>query len=153
MRSMKRVLIATTLTLAAGCDGPDSGDDGEQTSRCAAEDRDEPFTIGMSVPAEGLALRVVDADPAVPVRGDNHWMLELEVADTATPGAVIDMTSWMPDHGHGSPKPAVITDEGDGTYAIDPVNLFMAGYWEVTFAVTMPETELAQDVVFKLCVE
>jgi hypothetical protein len=53
----------------------------------------------------------------------------------------------MPDHAHGSPQPVVVTEMGDGEYKLDPVNLFMAGYWEVTISAE------DDDIVFPLCVE
>jgi hypothetical protein len=38
----------------------------------------------------------------------------------------------------------------DGTYAITPLYLFMAGYWEVTLTIQVGATR--DDVVFPVCI-
>jgi hypothetical protein len=40
----------------------------------------------------------------------------------------------MPDHGHGSPRTPVLTDNGDGTFTLSDLFLFMGGVWQITFA-------------------
>ena len=67
--------------------------------------------------------------------------------------ATITVTPMMPDHGHGTPVEAVVTPSADtpGEYEISPINLFMAGLWEVTLDLDL--SEASDSVVFAFCVE
>ena len=45
-------------------------------------------------------------------------------------GAKIEITPWMPEHGHGSMWPPTVTEQGKGLYrAVIP--LTMIGHWEL----------------------
>jgi hypothetical protein len=46
-------------------------------------------------------------------------------------GAEITVTSWMPEMGHGSYEPPVITEKGGGLYSVENVILIMSGLWEL----------------------
>ncbi|MCP4447380.1 MAG: hypothetical protein GY811_18830 [Myxococcales bacterium] len=77
----------------------------------------------------------------------------MEIRDSAgaqVPGMTLDATPFMPDHGHGSPIPAFSTDEGSGTYTLEPVNLFMPGYWETTLTIVNPNGTDSPDDDFDL---
>ena len=149
------MLRATTLVLcSAVVFGCDKGDEPpmEEESRCEQEDRDEPFHLGLE--KQGAATRVVftDAEPAQPVRGLNAWTIAVsELNEAPLVGAELSVRAWMPDHGHGSPQPVGIMEMGDGEYLLDPVNLFMAGYWEIT--ITAESEAVTDETMFPLCVE
>lgn len=50
-------------------------------------------------------------------------------------GAVIEITPWMPEHGHGTTWTPGIADKNNGEYqAVIP--LFMGGHWELRFKVS-----------------
>lgn len=58
----------------------------------------------------------------------------------AVEGAQIEITPWMPEHGHGTPWPPTVTAQGQGTYkAIIPI--MMAGTWELRIKVKKGELE------------
>jgi hypothetical protein len=58
----------------------------------------------------------------------------------------------MPDHGHGSPVEEQVEALGGGEYRITPLNLFMAGVWEVTLEMTGAD-DVTDEVVFTVCVD
>jgi hypothetical protein len=65
-------------------------------------------------------------------------------------GATITVKPWMPDHGHGTSAQALVTPSATtGQYVIDPLYLFMAGYWTVTLTIT--SGSVTDTVVFSLC--
>jgi hypothetical protein len=122
-------------------------------SLCEDETRDDEFAVGLSKSGVGLTATFVSADPAPPIKGDNTWVLALtNDLDEAVDGLTIVVTPMMPDHGHGSPIEAIVTATGTpGEYEISPVNLSMAGYWEITLDITNGQDQDA--VMFGFCVE
>lgn len=130
--------------------GEETGED----SDCAAETRDDDFSIGLAKSGEMVNATFVSADPAPPIKGNNTWVIDFTDMD----GQPLDdlgivVIPMMPDHGHGTPVEAVVTPlETPGQYEITPVNLFMTGYWEVNMELTLSGGE--QDVLmFGFCVE
>ena len=112
---------------------------------CAAETRALPFQKGMQVMSrdKGYLLKVLkntftDATSTVltidPAKGIDVWTIEVDGASSRAPvdGMSITVRPFMPDHGHGTTSVGV-TPAGGGTYTIAPLNLYMAGYWEITF--------------------
>jgi hypothetical protein len=82
-----------------------------------------------------VALRTAPAQP--PVRGAST--LQLTVRDArgiGRDGLVVKVTPWMPAHGHGAPTTPTVTPEGDGLYRVAPLDLPMAGTWELRIDVT-----------------
>lgn len=149
-------LLGSALLLGA-CDGDepmeDAGDDMMQMSLCEVEDRADDFTIGLSKSGERVDVEVAEAMPADPVRGDNTWTITITDGDgVAAEGLTVDAKPWMPDHGHGSAVEEDVTDLGGGQYTLDPLNLFMAGYWEVTLEVTDADGN-EDEVMIGVCVE
>lgn len=147
------VFLGFAALAVAGCDkGGDEPPMEEEESRCAAEDRDEPFHLGLERDGEATKMVFTDAEPAEPIRGINKWTLDVtDLADAPVEGATLTVKPWMPDHGHGSPQPVVVEDVGDGQYVLDPVNLFMAGYWEITITTEMGDA--TDEAMFPFCVE
>jgi hypothetical protein len=155
LRAMFRRGSLVILLTVAACGGgeadpPDAGYD------CEAEDRDEEFVAGMAkTGANGLTFTLVSSTPAPPARHDNVWVIEIDDAGAPLAGALVEVTPFMPDHRHGTPTPAVVTeDDTAGRYLADPVNLFMSGLWEVTVEAT-PEGGTVADrdeAVFTFCV-
>ena len=144
-------LVAAALL--AGCADDAPADD--TTYNCEADDRDEPFTINLArTGAGGTRFTIVSAEPALPVRGDNTWVVDVDVggAPVNAGDGELKLTPFMPDHRHGTgvkpiwtPDPAV-----PGRYAVGPINLWMPGVWELTFEAT-PTGGTRDPVVFTFC--
>lgn len=64
----------------------------------------------------------------------------LDVTDALgepVPGCVVDVRSWMPEHGHGgATDPSLVASEG-GHYDLD-WTCGMAGHWELTVVLACP---------------
>lgn len=157
---MRPLLAAALLALtAAACDPADTTGQGGGTttapSGCADDPRVQTYSFGLeSTSLEGaLTARFLDADPAPPAKGDNVWRLKLEDTTGApVDDATLSFQATMPDHGHSSTVVPEITFEGDGTYELSPVNLFMPGVWEITLDVS-PPAGAVQSVRFTFCVQ
>lgn len=87
----------------------------------------------------GSLLGVFDPDGA-PRVGTNHIAIDLYSGEHAVEGAIMEVEPWMPHHGHGSPRPTVMTVDEDG-YDLE-VYFNMAGHWELHVSV---QTELGDD--------
>jgi hypothetical protein len=131
----------------------ETGETGDE-SVCAVETRDDDFAIGLSKSGTLVQATFVSADPAPPIKGDNTWVLDFTDANGAPlAGLTIVAVPMMPDHGHGTPVNAVVTElEVPGQYQVTPVNLFMTGFWETTFDITLAGGE-QDSLMFGFCVE
>lgn len=166
-----RLSLTAGLVMPLACDGEDGtsgddaaeatgsaddgstgsgSDDGTMQARCESEERDDDFALGLAHTGATLQVAIADADPALPIRGDNAWTVAItDSAGAAMTGLDLSVGPWMPDHGHGSPVQVEVTELEGGQYLVEPLNLFMAGYWEITVEIAEPEDA----VVFKVCVE
>ena len=157
-------MLVGPLVLGVGCDPNEDGDDvaadegsssddGTPAVLCEEEDRDEDFAIGLAHEGESLTVTIADAEPSLPVRGDNAWTLTItDAGGAAMEGMLFTIAPWMPDHGHGSPVEPTTLALGEGQYLLNRLNLFMAGYWEITLGLSDGQgTE--DEVVFRVCVE
>lgn len=131
----------------------ETGPHDETATGCAAEDRDDTFAIGLSKSGVTVTATFVSADPAPPIKGDNTWVLSFADAMGAPlDGLTISVVPMMPDHGHGTPVVAEVSPTGNpGEYQVTPVNLFMAGYWQVDFELST--TDMQDTLMFGFCVE
>jgi hypothetical protein len=160
------LLVASS---AAGCGGDTAGGTGGGSSTaassstgttveaaCAHDTRIVPYAVGVEAKATDGALTVhfMDANPAPPTKGNNTWTVQLLDKDgKPVNGATIVTKPFMPDHNHGSSiKPTATAKGTDGTYEINPVNLFMPGVWQITFAVTTPGG-LDDSAVVSFCID
>ncbi len=155
-----RLPLAFALALTAcdqggdADDGNDEGADDGPSNPCETEDRDDTYMLGLTKTGEQVKVKFVDAVPAPPARFDNTWTVEvLDMDDMPMDGMELEVTPFMPDHQHGT---TVVTnvEEGaaPGQYVLDPVNLHMAGLWEVTIEITLPDST-TDSVVFAFCIE
>ncbi len=164
-RRFLRVSILAFLAAASvsACGGGEE-DDGvdEPIATCAEDTRDDEFVVGIEkTGSAGYTLSLLDSLPAPPQKGDNSWSLELrDPVGELMPGYTLETAPFMPDHGHGTAVEALVTDDGDGIYTLNPVNFFMPGYWETTITVVdQGETESEDDdtdidtMLFKFCIE
>ena len=131
----------------------ESGNDDAPAGICADEDRADDFAVSLTKMGERHTVTLMEAEPADPVRGDNTWtILVTDEAGTPMEGIGVDAKPWMPDHGHGSAVEETVTDLGAGEYTLDPLNLFMAGLWQVTLELTDEDGE-TDEVMISVCVE
>ncbi len=134
--SLRPLLFLFACLALAAC-GDDEGDSGG----------DPPMEEAFFRQAEGTAsvLKVIRATPDPPLRADyNAWMIVLSTPDgTPLSDCEIAGDPRMPAHGHGTtPLPTVSPVDGlDGQYEVKPLNLFMAGLWEITFRYTCGDLE------------
>jgi hypothetical protein len=134
---------------STGAAADDSGVVGDaEFVNCATQTLAPPFHEGMQVTSltGAYLLKVLkntftDANGAVltvePTKGIDVWTIEIDAASAGTPvdGMSIAVRPYMPQHFHGTTGVGV-TPAGGGTYTIAPLNLYMAGYWEITFTLT-----------------
>ena len=62
----------------------------------------------------------------------------------------VALTSFMPDHGHGSNSPELAATGTSGEYSLE-IDFIMAGYWELTLEADCAGT--MDTVEFKFCIE
>lgn len=151
---MRFAMIAVGLA-ACGTDDPPFDD---ESVNCAEETRDDEFAVGIAKVGDGAAINftLMTANPAPPIRGDNTWVVELKqmnggVAGNPIDGADMQVTPFMPDHGHPSAKTVRFEPTGTmGQYELTPINFWMPGLWETTIDVSSPSGD--DTVVFRFCI-
>jgi hypothetical protein len=148
------VAIAVAACAGSGCkSNAAAADDGGVMGdadfvNCDAETRAPRFQPGLQVTSRNgtyllkvlrntftdAAGTVLNIDPA---KGVDVWTIETDAAgpDRPVDGMSIAVHPYMPDHRHGT-TPVGVMPAGGGTYTISPLNLYMAGYWEITFDLT-----------------
>jgi YtkA-like len=89
------------------------------------------------------ALRVeVRTSPQPPVRGEVDAQLVMTRMDDGTPvdGLTLRIQPWMPAMNHGA-VPPTIEAQGNGTYLVTGLDLFMPGHWQLRTDVSGPVTD------------
>jgi hypothetical protein len=113
---------------------------------CIGEARATPYQPGMQVTSKNGTFIVklikntftdssgIAQDESF-VKGYDVWTVETDQGTSMTPldGLSIKVLPYMPDHKHGTTPVGVMAAGSPGVYTMSPVNLYMAGYWEVTF--------------------
>lgn len=151
MRSL--IVVVACGLVALGCGGgaaeePDAG------VNCTTESRGQSYLAGMvAVGQGGMKIELTTAAPAPPSRFDNAWTVRvLDSSDQPAEGITLEVTPYMPDHGHGTPIVAEVTaGQGVGVFDVSPINLWMPGLWEVRMEVE--GTDLSDRMVFSFCIE
>jgi hypothetical protein len=159
-----RPALFALLPFVGACHGMSSNIDADQgTYNCATETRADTWQIPLEKKGElaMLDFQLVSATPAPPARGDNTWILQVNVmangvAGAPMQGASIVATPYMPDHQHGTPKVVNITAMSTaGQYQLEPVNMWMPGLWQTTIQVTPGTTSsggASDTVVYSICI-
>lgn len=149
----------------SSADAPDdaSGDDAATATDlgaagasgiCSDDPRAEQYEAGMGKRTEsGLKVVLVEAEPEPPARLDNSWVLLVEDSEgEPVEDAQLTLNPQMPDHGHGSPREAVVEELGDGQYRAEPIALIMPGYWTIEVSIALAD-EAPESVQFGFCVQ
>jgi hypothetical protein len=157
MRSSIMRSFAVLLLGLAACAGDDnSGDD--MPVDCATVTGVDTFVVGLEHQGGSgmLDFKLMSATPAPPARGNNTWLVQINmmsagVVGAPLTGATLKVTPFMPAHQHGTGVPVEITPMGDpGQYQLSPVNLWMNGVWETTIRATLDTT--SDSAVYKFCI-
>jgi hypothetical protein len=116
------------------------------------------FELGAQTAGSRGAINVVlrEASAVPPVRYFNDWTLEVTDADGAPleDVEVVRARAYMRVHNHyGLPDPTVVQQEDEpALFALERLNLFMRGPWEVQLTLRS-ESAGEDDVVVNVCVE
>ncbi|MBX3162527.1 MAG: FixH family protein [Deltaproteobacteria bacterium] len=151
---MRPLLLGFSLALVACGGGSGGGADADEAVNCAALEADT-FVVGFQKTGQDgvLDFRIMSATPAPPARNDNAWSVQVNAVAGGAPveNATIKVTPFMPAHGHGAGKNALVEPGAEpGRYELSPINLWMPGVWETTVRVT---SDAGDDrVVFKFCI-
>jgi hypothetical protein len=150
--------------LAGGCSSDEPARGGAAGSSslsgevsCSDDPRVDPFSAGMAKDgARGaLTFELLTSDPAPPAKGDNAWTLRIVDAADEPADVSLEVQLSMPDHGHGSPVVPKISRDA-GHFSVAPLNLFMAGVWQIDFHAKDSERDdetPLDDVSFFFCIE
>ena len=99
----------------------------------------DSYTAGMKkAGAAGLyGFQLVSSTPAPPALDNNQFVVQVTQADGSPVNGQLSVALVMPQHGHPSPDPPVISfDSSSKAFTLDPMNLFMVGLWQLTFSFT-----------------
>lgn len=151
MHASRSLVVGLALALFVPACAGDDDDGGDTEVNCATEERDDEFVAGMSKDGDVFTFRLMDSVPAPPDKDDNIWTIRVEDGGEGVPGLAVDVSLNMPDHGHGTPVGVEITDEGDGVYTADPLNMWMPGLWDVK--ISADDGAADDSVTFRFCVQ
>lgn len=146
------LLAWLALGLAAGCAPVDEASDaGPSEEPAPAVDVYEP---GITKSAGELEVELIEASPAPPDVGNNVWQLAVRgPGGEPVEGAVVIVSPFMPEHGHGTSPADYEGVEEEGVYEVGPFNLFMPGRWDVTVVVEDEGAGLEDEVLFRFLLE
>lgn len=128
--------VGAGLSLA-GCGGGTGQSPGDDVAflTCATETRAMPYQAGMSVMSQtgAFTVKLLSSTPGPPIKGQNSWVVEIDDSASGAPLDQVELTASpsMPDHQHPTTRRVVVTAAGSSTYSLNPVYLYMSGYWEV----------------------
>jgi hypothetical protein len=131
------------------------------SAACAADNRKDLYTQGLTKTADDLQLVMLDSEympsegapiPGPVQKGMNSVTVQiLDAAKNPVSGAKVSIDLKMPDHGHGSALVPVVTDQGGGKFQVTNVWLSMAGLWRFTFSVVQDSATKSAD--FQFCID
>ena len=147
-------LLAVFAT-SCGDDGGGGADAALAAQNCSTDERAPTFELGLSESGSaGYTVTVSQSSPFPVARDDNDWTVTITDGD-GQPATGLSVTTdpQMPDHGHGTPIRAEITEGNPGTYEISRINLWMPGYWEIGFALADDQGGAVDTLMFRVCVD
>lgn len=105
-----------------------------------------------------LTFELVSVGTSTISQGLDSWVIKITDASCSpVDGATVAIKAWMPQHNHGWTA-ATSTGEGAGTYDIGNLDLFMDGFWQITFTATASVTSeggvaasVTDSTVFSFC--
>jgi hypothetical protein len=96
---------------------------------------------------DGAIITIVATNPSPPARFTNWWAVTVDDRDGAPmiDPQRLEVSAFMPEHGHGAPRVPEVTSEVDGL-VIGPLELWMPGRWEIRFDLD------AERIVVPICI-
>jgi hypothetical protein len=157
---LRRALLTFAVlscTAVVACSSDDSSSSSSSTggpaTGCAADNRKDIYTAGLTKPAGDLQVKLLESKPGPPIKGTNELQIEvMDAGGAPLDGATVTVTPFMPDHGHGSALPPVTKPLGGGKYTVEKVYLSMSGLWRLTVSVQMPGGAI-KEAAFQFCVD
>ncbi len=160
------IALLAACAVVGGCSSgsaaPAQGDPGDSGAAGAAGDGSDTVSCGdpraqayapdMQVAGSGgvYTFVLVSSTPAPPADENNVFVVKLlDASGQPVTGATMTATPTMPQMSHGTSK-VTVTDNGDGTYTLQPLYLFMAGLWQV--ALTAQSGSSKDHASFFFCV-
>jgi hypothetical protein len=101
-----------------------------------------------------LVLSMLEVQPEPPGVGDNAWLvLVTDASGEPVTGLAdsLEVTAFMPEHGHGTPSAVGVEEAEAGEYRLAPVTTFMPGLWRIRVAVNRADDPEAFE--FSVCVQ
>lgn len=161
-------IFAASILVLSGCGTADDSPESEPSSNqdttnpeetfvslCAATPDIDTYSPDIVRTGEQFKLMLISAAPAPWDVGDNDWTLKVEDLDgNALDDALVRITPYMPDHGHGVSPPhySGIAQGSGGLYDVDTFNLIMPGFWEMTVEISTSGSA-GESIAFRICVE
>ncbi|MGC4095377.1 MAG: FixH family protein [Polyangiaceae bacterium] len=149
--------LGLLLTLVA-CASNSDGEPSSSLSQSDCSGQADAIGVGLTKTSkDGTRFELRALSPSVPVQSPgapgNHWSVALRRADdTPLTGAALNVTTFMPVHGHAGPSTVGIESSTDGDYDIDLLVFPMPALYAVTLTATMKDAE-PQSVAIYVCVE
>lgn len=157
MRALVLSLIVPALAGLAACGG-EAGPDANEGLACVASGRGETYVVGLEhVGTSGaLNFRLMSAMPAPPAFSKNTWIVQINamssgVVGAPVAGATITVTPFMPDHQHGTLRVNIEAMPEAGQYRLTPIDMWMAGLWEVT--INAQAGAVRDTTVYRFCIQ
>ncbi len=122
---------------------------------CTHDPRVSQYAPNLTVKSTSGALNFVllSSNPAPPAAETNVWSMRITNGTGVNQANVVaNVLPFMPDMGHGTSITPSMSANSDGTYTVQPLYLFMAGIWSITFT-TVPASGPSDSAVFFFCVE
>jgi hypothetical protein len=81
-----------------------------------------------------FTFTLLGIDPPPPATGTSTWTIQITDAkgQPVTDATITDIKAVMPQHGHPTTAVPQPSSNGDGTYSLANMYLFMGGVWQVT---------------------
>jgi hypothetical protein len=150
------VLAGLIAATAAGCGGS-SSPDADEGLACMASGRGESYVVGLEHQGTGGAVnfQLMSAMPAPPAFSKNTWIIQINtlsggVVGGPVTGASITVTPFMPDHQHGTLRVQVEAMPDAGQYKLTPIDMWMAGLWEIT--IDVQAGPVRDSTVYRFCI-
>jgi nitrogen fixation protein FixH len=114
------------------------------------------FEAGMAQKGASGALtfQLTSVNGGTVAQGLDTWTVKITDASCQpVDGASLTIKAWMPEHNHGW-LAATSTPQGGGVYEVGNLDLFMDGFWQITFtatATTDGAAPVTDSTVFSFC--
>jgi len=142
--------------------GPETTDAAADAGVVGCTGQGNTYSANMEKPGKNgkYTFTLVQAMPAPPALLGNIWTLKVVDGSGKSPAmGQVTAFPYMPRMGHGSSQVPQLAANGDGTFSVSDVYLFMDGLWTVTFTVVAPEVDggakpaVLDTAVYTFCID